>query len=71
LDNTVETPADNYGGKKLNSPNGVICSSAGDIYFTDDAVMEKLHAWAEGFNESISDTGKQQATTEESQSTDS
>jgi sugar lactone lactonase YvrE len=34
-DGTVETLADNYEGKRLNSPNDVICSSAGDIYFTD------------------------------------
>jgi sugar lactone lactonase YvrE len=34
-DGTVETLADRYEGKKLNSPNDVVCSSAGDIYFTD------------------------------------
>lgn len=34
-DGTVDTLADNYVGKRLNSPNDVICSSAGDIYFTD------------------------------------
>jgi len=34
-DGTVETLADNYEGKRLNSPNDVVCSSAGDIYFTD------------------------------------
>jgi sugar lactone lactonase YvrE len=34
-DGTVEVLADNYKGKKLNSPNDVVCSSAGDIYFTD------------------------------------
>jgi sugar lactone lactonase YvrE len=34
-DGTVETLADNYEGKRLNSPNDVFCSSAGDIYFTD------------------------------------
>ena len=34
-DGTIETLADNYEGKRLNSPNDVVCSSAGDIYFTD------------------------------------
>ena len=34
-DGTVETLADNYEEKRLNSPNDVVCSSAGDIYFTD------------------------------------
>jgi len=34
-DGAVETLADNYQGKKLNSPNDVICSSTGDLYFTD------------------------------------
>ncbi len=34
-DGTVETLVDGYEGKKLNSPNDVVCSSAGDIYFTD------------------------------------
>ena len=31
-DGKVETLVDNYTGKKLNSPNDVICSSKGDLY---------------------------------------
>jgi sugar lactone lactonase YvrE len=34
-DGTVETLVNRYKGKKLNSPNDVVCSSTGDIYFTD------------------------------------
>ena len=34
-DGTVEALVDRYEGKRLNSPNDVVCSSAGDIYFTD------------------------------------
>jgi len=34
-DGTVETLAGHYQGKTLNSPNDVICSSRGEIYFTD------------------------------------
>jgi sugar lactone lactonase YvrE len=31
----VETLASHYDGKRLNSPNDVICASNGDVYFTD------------------------------------
>jgi len=34
-DGSVITLADRYQGKRLNSPNDVICKSNGDIYFTD------------------------------------
>ena len=34
-DGTVRTLADNYQGKKLNSPNDVVVRSDGKIYFTD------------------------------------
>jgi sugar lactone lactonase YvrE len=31
----VETLASHYDGKRLNSPNDVICASNGDVYFSD------------------------------------
>ena len=31
----MATVADSYGGKKLNSPNDIVCHSSGRIYFTD------------------------------------
>ena len=31
----METVADSYDGKKLNSPNDIVCHSSGRIYFTD------------------------------------
>lgn len=34
-DGTLVTVADNYGGKKLNSPNDVIVRKDGNLYFTD------------------------------------
>jgi len=34
-DGTVVTLADRYDGKRLNSPNDVVCKRNGDIYFTD------------------------------------
>jgi sugar lactone lactonase YvrE len=34
-DGRVETLASHYDGKRLNSPNDVICASNGDVYFTD------------------------------------
>ncbi|HEY7269464.1 MAG TPA: SMP-30/gluconolactonase/LRE family protein [Dehalococcoidia bacterium] len=34
-DGTVETIADSFEGKRLNSPNDVICAANGDIIFTD------------------------------------
>jgi gluconolactonase len=34
-DGTVTTLADRYQGKRLNSPNDVVCRRNGDIYFTD------------------------------------
>jgi gluconolactonase len=34
-DGTVETLASHFEGKRLNSPNDVICASNGDVYFTD------------------------------------
>ena len=34
-DGTIVTLADQYQGKRLNSPNDVICKSSGDLYFTD------------------------------------
>ena len=35
LDGTVTVLADRYGGKRLNSPNDVVCRSDGSIWFTD------------------------------------
>lgn len=34
-DGTIATIADRYQGKRLNSPNDVVCRRNGDIYFTD------------------------------------
>ena len=34
-DGTVTVLADHYEGKRLNSPNDLVCKSNGDIYFTD------------------------------------
>ena len=34
-DGTISVLADNYGGKRLNSPNDVVVKSDGSIYFTD------------------------------------
>jgi len=34
-DGTVTTLADRYEGKRLNTPNDVVCKRNGDIYFTD------------------------------------
>jgi gluconolactonase len=34
-DGTITVMADRYQGKRLNSPNDLICKSNGDIYFTD------------------------------------
>lgn len=34
-DGTVTVMADRYEGKRLNSPNDLVCKSNGDIYFTD------------------------------------
>src|SRR5262245_28042967 len=34
-DGSVETLASHYDGKRLNSPNDVICASNGDVYFSD------------------------------------
>ena len=34
-DRSMNTVADSYGGKKLNSPNDIVCHSSGRIYFTD------------------------------------
>ena len=34
-DGTITVLADHYEGKRLNSPNDLICKSNGDIYFTD------------------------------------
>jgi gluconolactonase len=34
-DGTVTILADRYDGKRLNSPNDLVCKSNGDIYFTD------------------------------------
>lgn len=35
LDGTITTLADRYRGKRLNSPNDVVCRSDGSIWFTD------------------------------------
>ena len=35
LDGTVTVLADRYGGKRLNSPNDLVCRSDGSIWFTD------------------------------------
>ncbi len=34
-DGSIDTLSDNYQGKKLNSPNDVICAANGDLIFTD------------------------------------
>ena len=34
-DGTITVLADHYEGKRLNSPNDLVCKSNGDIYFTD------------------------------------
>lgn len=34
-DGTITVLADNYKGKKLNSPNDIVCKSDGSIWFTD------------------------------------
>lgn len=34
-DRTITVLADHYEGKRLNSPNDLVCKSNGDIYFTD------------------------------------
>jgi gluconolactonase len=34
-DGTISVLADRYEGKRLNSPNDLVCKSNGDIYFTD------------------------------------
>ena len=34
-DRNMSTVADSYDGKKLNSPNDIVCHSSGRIYFTD------------------------------------
>jgi gluconolactonase len=34
-DGAVETLASHYAGKRLNSPNDVVCAADGDVYFTD------------------------------------
>ena len=34
-DRSMNTVADSYDGKKLNSPNDIVCHSSGRIYFTD------------------------------------
>lgn len=34
-DGTITVMADRYEGKRLNSPNDLVCKSNGDIYFTD------------------------------------
>ncbi len=34
-DGTITVLADRYDGKRLNSPNDLVCKSNGDIYFTD------------------------------------
>jgi gluconolactonase len=46
LDGSVATLADSFEGKKLNSPNDVVCKSDGSIWFTDPSFG--ILGWYEG-----------------------
>ena len=46
LDGTVTTLAESYGGKRLNSPNDVVCKSDGSLWFTDPSFG--ILGWYEG-----------------------
>ena len=46
LDGSVTTLADSFEGKKLNSPNDVVCKSDGSIWFTDPSFG--ILGWYEG-----------------------
>ena len=47
FDGRVMTLADSFEGKKLNSPNDVVCTSDGAIWFTDP--IFGIHSFYEGF----------------------
>jgi gluconolactonase len=42
-DGTVTVLADQYEGKRLNSPNDLVCKSNGDIYFTDPTGLYRTY----------------------------
>ena len=46
LDGRVTTLAESYGGKRLNSPNDVVCKSDGSLWFTDPSFG--ILGWYEG-----------------------
>ena len=46
FDGRVVTLADSFEGKKLNSPNDIVCKSDGSIWFTDPSFG--IHSWYEG-----------------------
>jgi gluconolactonase len=45
-DGRIVTLADNFGGKRLNSPNDIVCRSDGSIWFTDPSFG--ILGWYEG-----------------------
>ena len=45
-DGTVVTLADSFNGKKLNSPNDIVCKSDGSVWFTDPSFG--IMGWYEG-----------------------
>ena len=49
-DGKMETVADSYNGKRLNSPNDIVCHSSGRIYFTDPPYGIDPDPGEQGFN---------------------
>jgi gluconolactonase len=47
-DGTVTVLADHYEGKRLNSPNDLVCKSNGDIYFTDPPGLYRTYPQVPG-----------------------
>lgn len=47
-DGTITVLADRYEGKRLNSPNDVVCKSNGDIYFTDPPGLYRTYPQGPG-----------------------
>ena len=48
IDSTVTVLADNYQGKRLNSPNDIVVRSDGSIYFTDPSFgLAQMTVWKE------------------------
>jgi gluconolactonase len=45
-DGRITVLADNFHGKRLNSPNDIVCARNGDIWFTDPSFG--IHGWWEG-----------------------